>query len=154
MIEHMFDRGHPGSWPAVEIRATMRQRPDGSWAAATQGERPVSVQEPTRERCLTSLRRSLEWARVADDGGPVTLVVEVAPRLAGVTEAAQIMGWDRRRVFTYIRRGSFPEPLQGLASGRGWLPAAGAGVAPRGRERPPAAPAAAPRPASGAGRPS
>jgi hypothetical protein len=41
--------------------------------------------------------------------------------LAGVAEAAQIMGWDKRRVITYIDRGRFPQPVQGLASGRVWL---------------------------------
>jgi hypothetical protein len=31
------------------------------------------------------------------------------------------MGWDKRRVVTYIDRGSFPEPITALASGRIWL---------------------------------
>jgi hypothetical protein len=44
----------------------------------------------------------------------------VTPRLAGVAEAAEVMGWDKRRVMTYISRGRFPEPLQALASGRVW----------------------------------
>ncbi len=39
----------------------------------------------------------------------------------GVAEAAEIMGWDKRRVVTYIDRGSFPEPITALASGRIWL---------------------------------
>jgi hypothetical protein len=51
----------------------------------------------------------------------VTLIVEVVPRLAGVAEAAQVMGWDKRRVVTYIDRGRFPEPIQSLASGRVWV---------------------------------
>ena len=42
------------------------------------------------------------------------------PPLAGVAEAAEILGWDKRRVSTYISRGSFPEPLQRLASGPVW----------------------------------
>jgi SAM-dependent methyltransferase len=41
-------------------------------------------------------------------------------RLVGVAEAAAILGWDKRRVATYIRRGSFPSPLASLASGRVW----------------------------------
>jgi len=49
------------------------------------------------------------------------LVVEVVPVLAGVAEAADVMGWDKRRVITYIDRGRFPEPLQSLASGRVWV---------------------------------
>ena len=31
------------------------------------------------------------------------------------------MGWDKRRVVTYMDRGSFPEPITSLASGRIWL---------------------------------
>jgi SAM-dependent methyltransferase len=41
-------------------------------------------------------------------------------RLIGVAEAAAVLGWDKRRVATYIRRGSFPRPLASLASGRVW----------------------------------
>jgi hypothetical protein len=40
--------------------------------------------------------------------------------LVGVTEAAAILGWDRRKVSTYIKRGVFPEPLQRLAGGPVW----------------------------------
>jgi SAM-dependent methyltransferase len=43
-----------------------------------------------------------------------------APRLVGVSEAARILGWDKRRVSTYVRRGSFPEPVASLAGGRVW----------------------------------
>ena len=50
-----------------------------------------------------------------------TLSVEVVPAVVGVAEAAEIMGWDKRRVITYIDRGSFPEPITSLASGRIWL---------------------------------
>jgi hypothetical protein len=38
-----------------------------------------------------------------------------------VAEAAEVMGWDKRRVITYIDRGTFPQPLQALASGRVWV---------------------------------
>lgn len=48
------------------------------------------------------------------------LTVEVAPELVGVSEAAAILGWDRRRVATYVERGAFPEPVAMLASGRVW----------------------------------
>jgi len=51
----------------------------------------------------------------------VTFIVEVVPVLAGVSEAAEVMGWDKRRVITYLDRGRFPEPLQALASGRVWI---------------------------------
>jgi hypothetical protein len=73
----------------------------------------VEVTGTSRERCLRELR-----AAVGDD---VELTVEVVPSLAGVAEAAEIMGWDKRRVITYVDRGSFPEPLTTLASGRVWL---------------------------------
>jgi hypothetical protein len=46
--------------------------------------------------------------------------VEVLPKLVGVAEAAGILGWDKRRVATYIARGAFPEPLAELAGGRVW----------------------------------
>jgi hypothetical protein len=49
------------------------------------------------------------------------LVAEVHPRLAGVAEAAAIIGWDKRRVITYIDRGRFPDPVQSLAGGRVWV---------------------------------
>jgi hypothetical protein len=38
-----------------------------------------------------------------------------------VAEAAEVMGWDKRRVITYIDRGRFPAPAQALASGRIWV---------------------------------
>lgn len=42
------------------------------------------------------------------------------PLLVGVQEAAEILGWDRRKVSTYMSRGSFPVPIQRLASGSIW----------------------------------
>jgi hypothetical protein len=73
----------------------------------------VEVTGTSRDGCLDELRRAI--------GDDVELTVEVIPRLAGVAEAAEIMGWDKRRVITYLDRGSFPEPLTALASGRVWL---------------------------------
>ncbi|HEX6845112.1 MAG TPA: hypothetical protein VF235_08360 [Actinomycetota bacterium] len=67
----------------------------------------------SRRGCLDELRTA-----VGDD---VALTVEVIPAVAGVAEAAEIMGWDKRRVVTYIDRGHFPEPIAWLASGRIWL---------------------------------
>ena len=63
--------------------------------------------------CLDELRKA-----VGDD---VVLTVEIVPPLAGVAEAAEIMGWDKRRVITYIDRGHFPDPVASLAGGRVWL---------------------------------
>lgn len=42
-------------------------------------------------------------------------------QLVGVKEAAEILGWDPRRVTTYRSRGSFPEPVAELAMGPVWL---------------------------------
>jgi hypothetical protein len=69
--------------------------------------------EGSREECLEALKR-----QAGEPGEPFT--VEVIPSIAGVAEAATIMGWDKRRVMTYVRRGSFPEPFAHLASGRIW----------------------------------
>jgi hypothetical protein len=68
--------------------------------------------EGSREECMAALRKH------SGNAGPLT--IEVIPRIAGVAEAAAIMGWDKRRVMTYVRRGSFPEPFAHLASGRIW----------------------------------
>ena len=64
--------------------------------------------------------RSAVIARLRADARASTLVIETVPALVGVAEAAAILGWDKRRVFTYISRDSFPEPVARLASGRVW----------------------------------
>ncbi|MFN8234439.1 MAG: hypothetical protein U0V56_13570, partial [Actinomycetota bacterium] len=87
----------------------------------------VEVTATSREGCLRELRRAV--------GADVELTVELVPRLAGVAEAAEIMGWDKRRVVTYIDRGSFPEPVTTLASGRVWLREDVEAYARRWRER-------------------
>lgn len=102
----------------------MRQGVDGRWAAWTVGHPSARATGPTRERCLASLRRSVERAAAADGqipGDPISYVVDALPQVVGVAEAAEIMRWDKRRVITYVDRGSFPEPVQTLASGRLWL---------------------------------
>lgn len=73
----------------------------------------IEVTGTSRQGCLDELRVAT--------GGDVDLLVEVVPAVVGVAEAAEIMGWDKRRVITYIDRGSFPEPITSLASGRIWL---------------------------------
>jgi hypothetical protein len=73
----------------------------------------VEVTGTSREACVRELRKVT--------GEEVTLTLEVIPQVVGVAEAAEILGWDKRRVVTYIDRGSFPEPLTALASGRIWL---------------------------------
>jgi hypothetical protein len=73
----------------------------------------LEVTGVTREQCLDELRKAV--------GEDASLTIDVVPAIAGVAEAAEILGWDKRRVITYLNRGSFPEPLTALASGRIWL---------------------------------
>ena len=73
----------------------------------------VEVTATSKDACLRELRNAC--------GEDADLTVEVIPVLAGVAEAAEIMGWDKRRVVTYIDRGHFPEPIAALAGGRVWL---------------------------------
>ena len=86
----------------------------GRWVATVLDE-PVYVEVTgtSKSGCLKELRKVT--------GEDLTLTVEIIPPVAGVAEAAEIMGWDKRRVITYIDRGHFPEPLTSLASGRVWL---------------------------------
>jgi len=72
----------------------------------------TEIRRRTREGCLAGIRR--------EAGEHALLWVEVEPDLVGVAEASEILGWDRRRVSTYVRRGSFPLPVASLASGRVW----------------------------------
>jgi hypothetical protein len=88
----------------------MRQTPEG-WLGRVAGARD-EVRERTRGACLGALRQL-----VGDDAD---LTVEVTSALVGVAEAAALLGWDRRRVATYVSRGSFPPPVATLASGRVW----------------------------------
>ena len=84
----------------------------GRWYAQLDSPAFIEVTGVSRRACLEELRKIT--------GDDVTLAVEVVPSLAGVAECAEIMGWDKRRVITYLNRGSFPEPLTALASGRIW----------------------------------
>lgn len=83
-------------------------RDDAGWLGRLGDE---EIRTKTRDGCVSALRRL---------AGDAVLVVEETPDLVGVTEAAAILGWDRRRVMTYVARGSFPTPLAALASGRVW----------------------------------
>jgi hypothetical protein len=86
----------------------------GRWYAQVVGA-PVFVEvtATSRDGCVRELRKA-----VGDDAA---LTIDVVPELVGVSEAAEIMGWDKRRVITYIDRGHFPEPIASLAGGRIWL---------------------------------
>jgi hypothetical protein len=105
---------------AVEVRARIREESPGRWTAETDSEPELRIRGSSLDRCIASLTRAVRRAGQGSSKA-VTLVVELVPQLAGVAEAARIMGWDKRRVITYIDRGHFPQPIQGLASGRVWL---------------------------------
>ncbi len=108
----------------MEIGVSLREDDDGRWTGVVpEGQALPSVftRAATQGECLAKVRRSLERSLSEDHAGePLSLFVEVVPRLAGVAEAAEIMGWDKRRVITYLKRGSFPPPIASLASGRVW----------------------------------
>jgi predicted DNA-binding transcriptional regulator AlpA len=93
-----------------EVRAQMWQDGERWYGRIDRPDSPTHSVK-TRAACLARLRK---------DAGRATLTVEVVPALVGVAEAAGILGWDKRRVFTYISRDSFPEPIAMLASGRVW----------------------------------
>ena len=96
-----------------EARARMWEFGGRWYAQVLDAAAFIEVTGTSKRGCLDELRKLT--------GDDVDLVVEVLPPLAGVAEAAEIMGWDKRRVITYVDRGSFPEPLTSLASGRVWL---------------------------------
>lgn len=45
---------------------------------------------------------------------------ESTATLVGVREIADRLGWDPRRVSTYVARGVMPEPIARLAMGQVW----------------------------------
>jgi hypothetical protein len=99
----------------------MKQEPDGRWRATADGH-PVALEGRDAQECLRKVNEAalellpaVSWER-----GPPLVFVEVTRRLVGVAEAAAILGWDKRRVATYVKRGSFPEPVEALAGGRVW----------------------------------
>lgn len=96
-----------------DVRVRMWELGGRWYARILDASAVIEVTGVSRRECLDELKRVT--------GDDVTLVIEAVPRIAGVAEAAQIMGWDKRRVITYIDRGSFPEPIFTLASGRVWL---------------------------------
>ncbi len=96
-----------------EVRARMWETGGRFFAHILDASAYIEVTGVSRRECLEQLRETT--------GDDVDLTIEVVPSVVGVAEAAEIMGWDKRRVVTYIDRGSFPEPLTALASGRIWL---------------------------------
>ena len=95
-----------------EVRARMWRSGGRHYARVLGVSAFIEVTGISEQQCLDELRTAT--------GDDVHLVVEVVPDVVGVAEAAEIMEWDKRRVITYIRRGSFPRPFASLASGRIW----------------------------------
>ena len=102
----------------MRVEAKLMERAPGTWEAVVGGDRAdlAPIRCESREGCMREVER---LAGLPADRA--TLVVEVSPLVAGVAEAAEVMGWDKRRVITYVSRGRFPRPAQALASGRIWL---------------------------------
>jgi hypothetical protein len=98
----------------MDVVVRVHQLEDGRWTGRLVDGAGGAVEAPTALACVDLL---LDGAR----GRTGTVTVEVVPRVVGVAEAAAILGWDKRRVITYLDRRRFPEPLQTLASGRVWL---------------------------------
>ncbi|MEW8957835.1 MAG: hypothetical protein AB2448_01795 [Moorella sp. (in: firmicutes)] len=106
----------------------------------------ISSEEPNEEKIKENFNeeywRKLLGAKIpicpvcGQAGGPIRRTVEGeilgcdhclviagyydTDALVGVKEAAEILGWDTRRVATYRSRGSFPEPVAELAMGPVW----------------------------------
>ena len=106
----------------------MWQGPQGAWEAQADLDPPVGATGPSPDACLDVLGRVVAdrlsrsgSSADADAAAGLVLTVETIPTLAGVAEASEVMGWDKRRVVTYLDRGSFPAPLQTLRSGRVWV---------------------------------
>ena len=99
----------------------MRQESDGRWKATAE-DHAVEVEGKDAKECVRKVHQAalpllpaVNWER-----GPPVIFLEVLPRLVGVAEAADVLGWDKRRVSTYVKRGSFPDPVEELAGGRVW----------------------------------
>lgn len=66
------------------------------------------------------IRRTIEGEVVGCDRCLMIGGYYDADELIGLREAAEIIGWDPRKVATYRSRGSFPEPIAELAMGPVW----------------------------------
>jgi hypothetical protein len=98
---------------AEKVHARMWQSGGRWYAQVLHAPMFVEVTATSRDGCVEELRK------LAGDDTAIT--IEVIPDLVGIAEAAEVMGWDKRRVVTYIDRGHFPEPIAALAGGRIWL---------------------------------
>ena len=78
------------------------------------------------QRDILLVAINLEFTNSNDEAHKETLrqihkhLIEDTTPLVGLSEAAQMLGWDKRKLSTYIKRGKFIEPIQRLASGPVW----------------------------------
>ena len=105
----------------MSVAFRMRQEPDGRWRAFAEGH-PIEVTGRDVRECIRKVHQAALTLlpAVSWESGPPVVFVEVLPKLVGVAEAADLLGWDKRRVATYVKRGAFPDPLAELAGGRVW----------------------------------
>lgn len=59
-------------------------------------------------------------SKILGESKPCKYFVSSFVPLAGASEAAEILGWDRRKVSTYYGRHILPDPIAILASGPIW----------------------------------
>jgi predicted RNase H-like HicB family nuclease len=88
-----------------------------SWAAEVPAIRGLSARGTTREECLLKL---VVRARTLLGSDAVLLLEEEPPALVGISETAELLGWDRRKVAVYASRGQLPPPVAHLAGGKVW----------------------------------
>jgi hypothetical protein len=105
----------------MSVAFRMRQEAGDRWRAVAEGH-PIEVTGRDVRECVRNVHQAALTLlpAVSWEAGPPVVFVEVLPTLVGVSEAASILGWDKRRVATYVQRGSFPQPLAELAGGRVW----------------------------------
>jgi hypothetical protein len=105
----------------MSLSFRMRQEPDGRWKAVAE-DGSVEVEGRDAKECVRKVHQAALplLPAVSWEHGPPVVFLEVIPRLVGVAEAASLLGWDKRRVSTYVKRGSFPDPVEELAGGRVW----------------------------------
>ncbi len=134
MIEAIYV--HNNGWDAIVLQ-------DGSWLQVESEDFQAYIAEDA-EKWLYNWHGNYQWeasdvwesaksmgAIIAfyEDGNLVIREPAVWERrveywmgreIVGVAEAAKILGWDKRKLSTYLQRGVFPAPLQRLASGPIW----------------------------------
>lgn len=88
-----------------------------SWTAEVPAVQGLSARGSTREECLSRL---VTRARELLGADAAFLFEEEPPALVGVSEAAELLGWDRRKVAVYASRGQLPPPVAHLAGGKVW----------------------------------